>query len=76
MIQDYSKNYNDLIKLMEELNTKIPETIKGFNALHKASKAEGALTAKIKELMALSVAPLMGSGLVAVYGCEIMEALN
>lgn len=56
MIKDYSKNYNDLTNLMEELGTKIPETMKGFNALHKASIADGALTTKTKELIALGIA--------------------
>lgn len=56
MIKDYSKNYNDLTKLMRELGAKIPATIKGFNELHKASVAEGALTTKTKELIALGIA--------------------
>jgi len=56
MIKDYSKNYNDLTRLMGELGTKIPETMKGFNELHKASIAEGALTTKTKELIALGIA--------------------
>lgn len=56
MIKDYSKNYNDLTRLMGELGTKIPETMKGFNELHKASIAEGTLTTKTKELIALGIA--------------------
>ncbi|MEZ7505574.1 carboxymuconolactone decarboxylase family protein [Flavobacterium sp. Arc2] len=56
MIKDYSKNYNDLTKLMGELGARIPSTIKGFNDLHKASISEGALTTKTKELIALGIA--------------------
>jgi len=56
MIKDYSKNYNDLTKLMNELGTKIPATMKGFNELHKASIAEGVLPSKTKELIALGIA--------------------
>lgn len=56
MIKDYSKNYNDLTKLMSELGTKIPEPMKGFNALHQDGVAEGALTTKTKELIALGIA--------------------
>lgn len=56
MIKDYSKNYNDLTKLMGELGTKIPETMKGFNALHKASILDGSLPSKTKELIALGIA--------------------
>lgn len=56
MIKDYTKNYNDLIKSMAELESKLPETMKGFNALNKASISEGKLELKIKELIALGIA--------------------
>ena len=56
MIKDYSKNYNNLTKLIDEIGTKIPETMSGFSALHKASIADGALTTKTKELIALGIA--------------------
>ena len=55
MIKDYSKNYNDLSRLMKELGTKIPETMKSFNNLHEASTANGALNSKTKELIALGI---------------------
>ncbi|SDI29508.1 alkylhydroperoxidase AhpD family core domain-containing protein [Winogradskyella thalassocola] len=56
MIKDYSKNYNNLTKLMSELKTKLPETMKGFNDLHKASISDGILPSKTKELIALGIA--------------------
>lgn len=56
MIKDYTKNYNDLIKSMAELESKLPETMKEFNALHKASISEGKLQVKTKELIALGIA--------------------
>jgi AhpD family alkylhydroperoxidase len=56
MIRDYSKNYNNLFKLMEELGAKIPDMIKSFNDLHKASLAKGILTSKIKEFITLGIA--------------------
>ena len=56
MIKDYSKNYNNLTKLIDEIGTKIPETMKGFNALHKASISEGVLPSKTKEIIALGIA--------------------
>lgn len=55
MIKDYSKNYNDLTKLMEELGTKIPATMEGFNNIHKASVSDGSLPSKTKELIALGI---------------------
>ncbi|SHJ07507.1 carboxymuconolactone decarboxylase family protein [Pseudozobellia thermophila] len=56
MIKDYSKHYNDLTRLIKELGADIPETIGSFNKLHKASTAEGALSSKTKELIALGIA--------------------
>ncbi|WP_282143314.1 carboxymuconolactone decarboxylase family protein [Cellulophaga baltica] len=56
MIKDHSKHYNDLTQLIKELGAKIPETIGGFNSLHKASTAEGVLSSKTKELIALGIA--------------------
>ncbi|MDD3723541.1 MAG: carboxymuconolactone decarboxylase family protein [Lutibacter sp.] len=56
MIKDYSKNYNELTKLMGEMGTKIPETMRAFNALHKASTDVGALPTKFKELIAVGIA--------------------
>ncbi len=56
MIKDYSKHYNNLTKLMGEMGTRIPATMQGFNALHKASNNEGVLSSKTKELIALGIA--------------------
>lgn len=33
----------------------IPDAFKGFKAMHEASSRDGALTAKVKELMALAI---------------------
>jgi AhpD family alkylhydroperoxidase len=56
MIKDYSKNYNDLTKLMDEMGAKIPSVITSFNDLHIASIKDGALSTKTKELIALGIA--------------------
>lgn len=56
MLKDYSKHYNELVDLMKELETEIPSVVDGFNSLHKAAISEGALSSKIKELIALSIA--------------------
>lgn len=56
MIKDYSKKYNDLSKNMKALGARIPDTMKGFTELHKASIEKGALSSKIKELIALGIA--------------------
>nr|WP_321230179.1 carboxymuconolactone decarboxylase family protein [uncultured Psychroserpens sp.] len=75
MIKDYSKNYNDLTKLMGELETKIPATMKGFNDLHKVSTAEGRLPSKIKELIALGIAIVVRcDGCIAFHVYDALKA--
>ena len=39
-----------------ELSRAIPDTWAGFTAMHDAAVAEGALSAKVKELIALAIA--------------------
>lgn len=56
MIKDHSKHYNNLTKLMGELGSNIPSTMKGFNNLHTATITQGALSSKTKELIALGIA--------------------
>ena len=56
MIKDHSKVYNDFTKTMSELEFKLPEVMNSFNSLHKSSIAEGALSSKTKELIALGIA--------------------
>jgi AhpD family alkylhydroperoxidase len=74
MMKDYSKKYNDLTKAMSELGSKIPETMNGFNTLHKASIAKGALSSKTKELVALGIAiTVRCDGCIAFH---VHDALN
>jgi AhpD family alkylhydroperoxidase len=46
----------DLVEPTTSLRDAIPEVWAGFGQLHKAAVADGALPAKIKELMALTIA--------------------
>jgi len=46
----------DLRGPARDLREHIPETYKGFAQLHAASMAEGALSARMKELVALAIA--------------------
>lgn len=56
MTKDYPKRYKELLTLMGELGKEIPSTMQGFSGLHKSSTAPGALSAKVKELIALGIA--------------------
>jgi AhpD family alkylhydroperoxidase len=45
----------DLREPYRELGQAIPDVIAGFNALHTAAMAEGALSMRMKELIALAI---------------------
>lgn len=52
----YTELINDLKEPTRSLSQAIPETWAGFSQLHKAAVADGVLPARIKELMALTIA--------------------
>lgn len=56
MTKDHSKKDNDLTRLMKELKDRIPGTMDSFNKPHSAAVADGVLTTKTKELIALGIA--------------------
>ncbi len=56
MDKQYPAYYDQLNKLMNALGKEIPGTMAGFSQLHKQAMAEGALSAKTKELIALAIA--------------------
>ncbi|MBO7080925.1 MAG: carboxymuconolactone decarboxylase family protein [Neisseriaceae bacterium] len=52
---DYQALTTELNSKLAEFRKEIPETMKGFGQLAQAGLAEGALTAKEKELIALAI---------------------
>lgn len=73
-MKNYKKKYEDISLLMEKLGTKIPETMGGFGALHKASVASGALPSKTKELIALGIAiTVQCEGCIAYHVHDALE---
>lgn len=56
MIKDHSKRYNNLTKLIRQLESRVPSTMGRFNDLRIASISDGALSSKTKKLMALGIA--------------------
>lgn len=55
-LETYPEKYERLKSLVSELQKETPGTINGFNQLHQKSTANGALSKKTKELMALGMA--------------------
>jgi len=56
MERTYPEYYQHLRKLNGKLTKEIRGTMSGFGQLYAASTADGALSAKVKQLMALSIA--------------------
>ena len=54
-VQNYPEYHKHLKELMRELGKELPGPMSGFEQLHKQSLADGALSTKVKELMALAI---------------------
>jgi AhpD family alkylhydroperoxidase len=55
MTTDYPNYYRHLEERLAQLGHELPGPMTGFGRLHKKAVEDGALTARIKELMALAV---------------------
>jgi len=55
MITDYPDCYEHVGELMQKLGSEAPGVMDGFAKLHTAAVADGALSAKVKELIALAI---------------------
>lgn len=55
-MKNFPKHYKEMVALMQEMGGEIPETMQGFQQLHKAATAPGSLTIQTKELIALGIA--------------------
>ena len=55
MAKDYPALYSELVGLMGRLAGEAPGVMNGFNEPHATSTVDGALTTKVKELMALAI---------------------
>lgn len=55
-MKDYPSKYKEVVSLMEQLGTEIPETMEVFGRLHTTSTTDGVLSKKTKELIALGIA--------------------
>jgi AhpD family alkylhydroperoxidase len=53
--QNYPEYHGHLKELMRGLGKELPGPMSGFVQLHKQAMSDGALSAKVKELMALAI---------------------
>jgi AhpD family alkylhydroperoxidase len=55
MVDNYPDFYKKVQATMVKYGKESPDTMAGFMRLHKAGSTEGALTGKVKELIALAI---------------------
>ena len=55
MIKDWEKLANELSARVADVRAGVPEVMKGFSAMAKAATTDGALSEKMKELIALAL---------------------
>jgi AhpD family alkylhydroperoxidase len=74
MDKDYPQLYEQLQHLLRKLGGDIPATMSGFGALHQSAVADGALSVRTKELIALAIAVAVRcDGCIAYH---VHDALN
>jgi AhpD family alkylhydroperoxidase len=55
MKEDFPQCYEKTVQMMGKLQENLPRSMAGFGQLHKAATADGALSHKVKELIALAI---------------------
>jgi len=71
----YPETYENLLAMMKKLGGHIPDTMQGFQSLHQAGASEGALSSKVKELIALGIAiTVRCDGCIAFHVHDAIEA--
>ena len=56
MVKGYPEFYEQVTSLMMQFGKENPECMAGFMQLHKAGSTDGAISGKVKELIALGIA--------------------
>ncbi len=75
MATDYVEVHRHLEERLIQLGRELPGSMSGFARLHKKSVEDGALSGKVKELMALAVSIAIGcEGCIAYHVHDAIEA--
>ena len=75
MKTDYVEMYKTLEDRLAQLGSEIPGPMTGFARLHKKTIAEGALSSKVKEMMALAIGIVVGcEGCIAYHVHDAVAA--
>ena len=74
-MKNYPEYYEHLKQLMGKLGGEIPGPMGGFGRLHQSAVADGVLSAKVKELIALGIAiTVRCDGCIAFHVHDALEA--
>ena len=75
MKTDYVAMHKSLEELLAQLGSEIPGPMSGFARLHKKAIDEGALSSKVKEMMALAISIVVGcEGCIAYHVHDAVTA--
>ena len=75
MKTDYIEMHKSLEARLAQLGSEIPGPMTGFARLHKKAVEEGALSSKVKELMALAISVTVGcEGCIAYHTHDAVAA--
>lgn len=75
MVKDYPQHYKHLLELMGQFGEEAPDVMGGFGQLHEAAAKDGALSVKMKELIALAIAVVVRcDGCIAYHVHDALEA--
>ncbi|MCB0016146.1 MAG: carboxymuconolactone decarboxylase family protein [Anaerolineales bacterium] len=74
-MKNYPEYYEHLKQLMGKLGSEIPGQMGGFGRLHKNAVADGVLSARVKELIALGIAiTVRCDGCIAFHVHDALQA--
>jgi AhpD family alkylhydroperoxidase len=72
---NYVELYRDLEERLAQFGREMPGPMSGFARLHKKAVEDGALSAKVKEMMALAVSVAIGcEGCIAYHTHDAIQA--
>lgn len=75
MVNHYPDFYTQVSETMAKFGKESPDTMAGFMQLHKAGSTDGALSAKMKELIALAIGIVVRcDGCIAFHVHDAMKA--
>jgi AhpD family alkylhydroperoxidase len=75
MTTNYIQEHQHLEELLIQLGHELPGPMTGFSRLHKKAVEEGALSARVKEMMALAISIVIGcDGCIAYHVHDALQA--